>query len=146
MLRNNIHEHPSIFFQISHGLTPFLIFSVHVNWIVFYVTAHLFKFYYQQILRKICHTSWRKLNRCNNSVWIWKMVVDETRVIQRQPFVDVFKISVLKNFVTFIGKNLCWSLFLIKLHAWDTVTLLKRRFKIGVFLWILRNFYKQLFL
>ena len=33
----------------------FPIFSVHVNWIVFYVTALLFKFHYQEILRKICH-------------------------------------------------------------------------------------------
>ena len=28
-----------------------------------------------------------------------------------------FKIDVLKNFVIFTGKNLCWSLFLIKLNA-----------------------------
>ena len=43
------------FFNISHCLTLLPVFSVHVNWIVFYVTAHLFKFYYQQILRKISH-------------------------------------------------------------------------------------------
>ena len=45
----------NFFFKFSHYLTLFPIFSVHVNWIIFYVTAHLFKFYYQQILRKICH-------------------------------------------------------------------------------------------
>ena len=28
-----------------------------------------------------------------------------------------YKTAVLKNFAVFIGKNLCWSLFLIKLHA-----------------------------
>ena len=43
-----------------------------------------------------------------------------------------FKISVLKNFALFTGKHLCWSLFLIKRET-------------GVFLWILRNFYEQLF-
>ena len=42
-------------FKFSHCLTLFPIFLVHVNWIVFYATAHLFKFYYQQILCKICH-------------------------------------------------------------------------------------------
>ena len=29
-----------------------------------------------------------------------------------------FQKIVLKNFVNFIGKHLCWSLFLIKLQAW----------------------------
>ena len=28
-----------------------------------------------------------------------------------------FKIGVLKNFANFIGKHLCWSLFLIKLQV-----------------------------
>ena len=30
-----------------------------------------------------------------------------------------FQKIVLKNFVNFIGKHLCWSLFLIKLQAWN---------------------------
>ena len=29
-----------------------------------------------------------------------------------------FKIDALKNFANFTGKQLCWSLFLIKLRAW----------------------------
>ena len=32
-----------------------------------------------------------------------------------------FKLSALKNFVNFTGKHLCWSLFLIKLQAWNFV-------------------------
>ena len=43
----------SFFFKCSHCLTIFPIFSIHVNWIVFYVTADLLKFYYQQTLHKI---------------------------------------------------------------------------------------------
>ena len=40
---------------------------------------------------------------------------------------EVFcKKSVLKNFANFIGKYLCWSLFLIKLQTFMTATLLKR--------------------
>ena len=38
----------------------------------------------------------------------------------------LFKLGVLKNFVIFIGKQLCWILFLIKLRTWRAATLLKR--------------------
>ena len=34
--------------------------------------------------------------------------------------------GVLKNFANFTGKNLCWSLFLIKLEFWGPATLLKK--------------------
>ena len=44
----------NFFFKFSHCLTLFPLFSVHVNWILFYVTIYL-KFCYRQILRKICH-------------------------------------------------------------------------------------------
>ena len=37
------------------------------------------------------------------------------------------KIAVLKNFTILLRKLLCWSLFLIKLHAWRPVFLLKKR-------------------
>ena len=43
-----------------------------------------------------------------------------------------FKIGVLKNFVIFTGKHLCWSLFLIKLRVFSSSNT-------GVFLWILRT-------
>ena len=42
-----------------------------------------------------------------------------------------FKIGVLQNYAIFTGKQLCWSLFLIK-----------NLIKTGVFLWILGNFYE----
>ena len=48
--------------------------------------------------------------------------------------------GVLKNFVIFTGKHLCWSLFLIKLQALRPAALLTRDSNTGVFLWILRNF------
>ena len=37
-----------------------------------------------------------------------------------------FKIGVFKNFASFKGKHLCWSLILIKLQAWFAGTLSKR--------------------
>ena len=37
------------------------------------------------------------------------------------------KIGVLKNFANFSGKNLRWSLFLIKLQVLGPATLLKKR-------------------
>ena len=52
-----------------------------------------------------------------------------------------FRIGVLKNFAMFTGKNLCWSLFLIKLQAWKPAILFKRDSKIGIFLWNLEKFF-----
>ena len=45
--------------------------------------------------------------------------------IQKQPQ-EFYKKVVLKNFAIFTEKRLCWSLFLIKLQAWRSATLLKR--------------------
>ena len=48
-----------------------------------------------------------------------------------------FRKGVLKNFAIFKGKQLSWSLLLIKSR---TSNLLKRNSNSGVFLWALRNF------
>ena len=45
-----------------------------------------------------------------------------------------FKIGVFWNFTVFTGKHLCWSLFLIRLHAWRPTVLLKRCTSAGFFL------------
>ena len=55
--------------------------------------------------------------------------------VQKQPSEVFFKKVVLKKFVNFTGKNLCWSLFLIKLQTWGPATLLKRDSNTDVFLW-----------
>ena len=39
--------------------------------------------------------------------------------IQKQPLEVLCKRGVLKNFLNFTGKHLCWSLFLIKLQVWE---------------------------
>ena len=44
----------------------------------------------------------------------------------KQPFAKFFKIVSLKNFAILTRKQLCWGLFLIKLHAFRPVTFLKR--------------------
>ena len=49
------------------------------------------------------------------------------------------KKCVLENFTLFTGKHLCWSLSLIKRDS----TLLKRDSNTGVFLWLLRNSFKN---
>ena len=51
-----------------------------------------------------------------------------------------YKKAALKNLAIFTGKQLCWSLFLIKLQAFNPASLLKRGSKTGFFLWILRIF------
>ena len=49
-----------------------------------------------------------------------------TKMINRSNRLHMFfKIGVVKNFAEFTGKDLCWSLFLIKLQAFRSVTLLK---------------------
>ena len=45
----------------------------------------------------------------------------------------------------FSGKHLCWSLFLIKLWAVSSATLLKRHSNTGVLLWILQHFENRKF-
>ena len=54
-------------------------------------------------------------------------------------FLDICQCA-FKNFSKFTGKYLCLSLFLIKLRAFRSATLLKRDSNSAVFLWILRNF------
>ena len=43
--------------------------------------------------------------------------------LQKQPFAAVFQKGVLKNFVIFTGKHMCWSLFIIKLQAFRPVNI-----------------------
>ena len=45
-----------------------------------------------------------------------------------------FKMGVFKNFANLTGKDLCWSLFLIKLQASRQASLWKGDFNTGVFL------------
>ena len=39
---------------------------------------------------------------------------------------DILQNSALKNFASFTGKHMCWSLFLIKVQTWRHANLLKR--------------------
>ena len=57
-----------------------------------------------------------------------------------------FKIDVLKNSVNFTWKYLCWSLFLLKLQAFRSATLLKRDSNTGVLLGKFARFLRTLFL
>ena len=51
-----------------------------------------------------------------------------------------FKIGVFKNFAIFTGKDLCWSLFVIKSPACKLANLLKRDSNTSVFQLTLLNF------
>ena len=78
---------------------------------------YLFKYCYQQILRKIC----RLVTKAEHEEIIlyefgkWWYIKQESYT--KQPFADVFKMGVLKIVVVFTGKHLCWSLFLITFLA-----------------------------
>ena len=45
-----------------------------------------------------------------------------------------FKIGVLKPFVIFLGKHVCWTLFLIKFEGLKACNFIKRDSNTGVFL------------
>ena len=48
-----------------------------------------------------------------------------------------FKIGVLKNIANFTGKHLCWSLFLIKLQAYEICEILKNTLFTEHLRWVL---------
>ena len=48
-----------------------------------------------------------------NQLWVLQNDIN-----RGSPFQMFFKIGAVKNFTNFIGKQLCWSIFLIKLQAW----------------------------
>ena len=56
----------------------------------------------------------------------------------------IYKKAVLKNFAIFTAKDLCWSLFLIKLHTFRLSTLLKRVSKTWCFPVNIANFWNFL--
>ena len=70
--------------------------------------------------------------------------MDETRKVHKSNHLQMFfKKGALKNLLIFTGKCLCWSLFLIKLQAYNFIT--KQRFQHRTFPMniakVLRKFY-----
>ena len=114
-----------------------------------------FSFFFQ--IREEPTTKQPKENSLNLEEDLWRMPVElraETSTQEqiltvrsrncRSSCWQIFtKKSVLKNFAIFTGKRLCWSPFLRKLKP---ASLLKGDSNTNVFLWILQNFYEQLFL
>ena len=81
-----------------------------------------------------------------------KVSIRETKAIPLKPNLirschQMFstKKTVFKDFAIFTEKQLCWSLFLIKLKAFRAAALLKRDFCAVVILWIWRTFKEHLF-
>ena len=57
--------------------------------------------------RKVSNPIWKVLTIVNTTSRIWTWV-------QKQPTEVFYKKAVLKNFAVFTGKQLCWTLFLLK--------------------------------
>ena len=74
------------------------------------------------------------------SVFSWPFSFNEETFFRSSRLQLFSKIDIVKNFTNFIGKLLCWSLFLIKLQIQRPEALLKRDSNTGVFLWNLRTF------
>ena len=58
---------------------------------------------------------------------------------QKQPLKLLLKKGVFRNFASFTGKQLCWSLFLIELQTFRPAALLEIDSNTDVFLWNLQD-------
>ena len=76
-----------------------------------FFTEHL-----RWLLLNIAVDIWKLFNRLCKLLFDWIQINMIFKSSRSQEF---FKIGVYKNFAKFKWKHLCWSLFLIKLHAWD---------------------------
>ena len=72
----------NLFFKFSQCLTLYPIISVHVNWIVLRLTAKFPKFCLSADITQSMLRSNETLTSINNSVCLWKMIVDGTREVQ----------------------------------------------------------------
>ena len=77
-----------------------------------------------------------RLSETERFIELWQAEESLRNLLRRSSRSQMFfKIGVLKNFVIFTAKYLCWDLFSIKLQACRAATLLKRDSNRGVFLW-----------
>ena len=126
----------NILFFIRFFMKPFpiaVVLLLYKNLIFFlriwspYVVLYYRKHFYSILtdLSKLSHTSHQQFLLLSSDL-IWKMFSQNT-FQQCSRSLMFFKIGLLIHFPIFTRKYLCWSLFLIKLHAWWPATLLKNR-------------------
>ena len=65
---------------------------------------------------------------------LWLQTLTDKNMKKQSLGYIFFKVGVLKHFANFIVKDLCWSLFLKKLQARMSVTLLKKDSNTGAFM------------
>ena len=130
-----------IFFSTGLEKSAFSTYSFGFCLSMFYFFVFLFLCVSVSLL--FCTMFWIQcLNRLNNLQVIkinvlFKFVFTLFRSSHRRWFI---KKAVLKNFAIFTWKHLCWSLFLRKLQAFRSATLLERDSNTNVLLSLLRKF------
>ena len=94
-----------------------------------------------QIREKLSPMHLKKENLLNLGHWIQsrnkplrRNINSKKQELQKQLFADFHKKTVPKNFAIFIGKHLCWSLFLRKSKVLKLASLLKGDSNTSVFL------------
>ena len=104
-----------------------------------------FFWFFKGVQTRKCSQKWVSNHKVidNADIVVREVFALNYSVLQKQPPEMFYEKAVLKNFVIFTGKHLCWSLFLLKLQAFKS--LLKRDSNPVVPLWILRNFSKTYF-
>ena len=111
----------------------YIYYIYHIYIIYIYIYIYIYNrgvFFYCNIFSKHTHTGHTVFTLT------WSFPADFT-----WSFIQIIHI-----FAIFIGKNLCWSLFLINLQAYKSAVLLNRCFNTGIFLWILQNLLKKIIL
>ena len=91
-------------------------------------------FWWKEVLQWTCSTIfWKSFHECYGSPLLFILAIPEV----------LYKKAAVKNFAilanTIAGKNICWSLALIKFQPWMSAILLKRDSNASFFLWILQN-------
>ena len=69
-----------------------------------------------------------------SSVKTSKQTDEQTSQIEKQPFADVFKVGVLKNFVIFPAEHLCWNSLFNKGTGLQVYNFIKKRLQHRCFL------------
>ena len=121
----------------------------HLNWPLqtfFYRTPTVFWIFYasgfsQQQILFLADSGiyyWRSCRFCS------ELPRKQESNVRSSNWNSAVKKSVFRNFASFTGKQLCWSLFLIELQAFRPAVLLKRDSNTDVFLWNLQIFKEHL--
>ena len=114
-------------FRNSHRKTPVL--AEHLRWLL--LDSRGSKYFFRLNLVFIADSD---TGYCSELLW-----KHELNVIRSSHWNSSVKKDVFRNFASFTGRQLCWSLFLIELQTFRPAALLEIDSNTDVFLWNLQD-------